>query len=162
VLIALGAEVEITSAVATRSVRCDDFFVGDGIHNNVLRPDEVVTRIFIPASSRGLAMGYQKLRPRGAIDFPMLSVAFAARVNGTVSDARLVVSALAAKPRLVGGLDALVRGKVLDDETIEAIAQVAYKQCRPVINVAYDEDYRHKMVPVFVRRAIREALGGKS
>jgi CO/xanthine dehydrogenase FAD-binding subunit len=70
-----------------------------------------------------------------------------------------VVSALAAKPRVVGGLDALVAGKPLDDAAIEAIAQVAAKQCRPVINVAYDEDYRHAMVPVFVKRAIRQAMG---
>jgi len=74
-------------------------------------------------------------------------------------EARLVVSALAAKPRTVAGLDTLLEGKVLDEAGIEAIAQTAYKQCKPVVNVAYDDDYRHEMVPVFVRRAVREALG---
>ena len=79
--------------------------------------------------------------------------------DGQCEEARLVVSALAAKPRAIAGLEALVHGRPLDDAAIEALAQAAYKQCRPVINIPYDEDYRHEMVPVFVRRAVREALG---
>ncbi|MBI5710363.1 MAG: FAD binding domain-containing protein [Candidatus Eisenbacteria bacterium] len=166
VLIALGAEVEIASLdPATRAVRrrrlgVDDFFVGDGVHNNVLQGGEVVAEVLVPAAARGLKTGYQKLRPRGALDFPLLSVAFAARVtDGACAEARLVVSALAAKPRVVAGVDALARGKPLDDDVAEALAQAAYKQCRPVANLPYDPDYRHEMVPVFVRRAVREASG---
>ena len=160
VLIALEAEVEITSRSGRRTVTVEDFFVPDGVHNTVLKPGEVVTRIAIPARSRGLATGYQKLRPRGAIDFPMLSVAFAARLrDGVCESARLVVSALAARPRTVAGLDTLAKGRAPDEAVIEAVAQAAYKQCKPVINIPYDDDYRHEMVPVFVRRAMREALG---
>jgi CO/xanthine dehydrogenase FAD-binding subunit len=44
-------------------------------------------------------------------------------------------------------------------ELVGAIAQAAHKQCRPLINVAYDDAWRHEMVPVFVARALREALG---
>jgi len=162
-LIALGASVDITGASGTRTIAVDDFFVGDGVHNNVLQPGEVVTRLFVPAASRGLAAGYQKLRPRAAIDFPMLSVAFTARmVEGTCASAMLVVSAIAARPRVIGGVEAVVKGKPLDDEAIEALAQAAYKQCRALINVPYDQEYRQEMVPVFVRRAIREARGETS
>ena len=162
-LIALGASVDVTGAGGTRTIAVDDFFVGDGVHNNVLVPGEVVTRLFVPASSRGLAAGYQKLRPRAAIDFPMLSVAFTARmVDGVCTAATLVVSAIAARPRVIGGVEAIVKDRPLDDAAIESLAQAAYKQCRALINVAYDQEYRQEMVPVFVRRAIREALGGTS
>jgi len=159
VLITLGAEVEITGPSGARTLPVEAFFVPDGVHNNVLVPGELVTRIRVPARARGLRAGYQKLRPRAAIDFPMLSVAFAARMDGgTCTGATLVVSALAAKPRTVGGVDALLAGRPLDDAAIDALAQAAAKQCRPQTNVPYDEDYRHAMVPVFVRRAVREAL----
>jgi 4-hydroxybenzoyl-CoA reductase subunit beta len=159
VLISLGAEVEIAGPSNRRTVPVGEFFVGDGIHNNVLAPNELVTRIFVPSGARDLRTGYQKLRVRGAIDFPLLSVAFAARMNGVCEEARLVVSALAAQPKSVGGLAPLVRGRPLDRDTREAMAQVAYKQCRPQTNVPYDADWRHEMVPVFVKRAIAEALG---
>jgi 4-hydroxybenzoyl-CoA reductase subunit beta len=159
VLISLDAQVEIAGRQGRRTLAVEEFFIGDGVHNNVLGPAELVTRITVPARARGLAVGYQKLRVRRAIDFPMLSVAFAARLNGVCSEARLVVSALAAKPRTIGGLERLVAGRVLDAETIEAVARAAYQQCRPQTSVAYDADWRHEMVPVYVRRAIREALG---
>jgi 4-hydroxybenzoyl-CoA reductase subunit beta len=161
VLIALGAEVEIAGRAGRRTIRVEDFFVGDGVHNNVLAPCELVTRVRVPASSRGLECGYGKLRPRNAIDFPMLSVAFAARrKDGICEEIRVVVSALAARPKTIGGLDALAVGKPLDAVLLERIAQAAYKQCRPQTSIPYDADWRHEMVPVFVRRAAREALGG--
>jgi 4-hydroxybenzoyl-CoA reductase subunit beta len=53
-LIAYGAEVEIAGPGGRRSVSCDSFFVGDGIHNNILKPDELVTRVTLPAAARGL------------------------------------------------------------------------------------------------------------
>ena len=168
VLLSLGAEVEIATPPRVdrglpggrRRVTVDEFFVPDGVHNNVLAPGELVTGVFVPARARGLACGYQKLRPRAAIDFPMLSVAFAARRSGaTCEEACLVVSAIAARPRVVAGVAELVRGRALDDEVGEAIAQAAWKQCHPLISVPYDADYRREMVPVFVRRAVREARG---
>ena len=161
VLIALDAQVEIASGDGRRMVAVEEFFVGDGIHNNVLKPDQMVTRVFVPAGSRGMRTGYQKLRPRQAIDFPMLSVAFAARGNGVCREARLVVSALAARPKTIGGLAALIEGKPLDGDAIDAIAASAYRQCRPQTSIPYDADWRHEMVPVFVKRAIREALEGE-
>jgi 4-hydroxybenzoyl-CoA reductase subunit beta len=158
VLISLGAEVEIAGRGGRRAVSVDDFFVADGLHNNVLRPGELVVRVTLPAAARGWKAGYQKLRPRAAIDFPMLSVAFAARVSGgRCEDARLVVSALAARPRVIAGVDALVKGKPLDESLGVALGQAASRQCHPLVNVAYDDDYRHEMVPVFVRRAVLEA-----
>ena len=159
-LITLGAEVEIASAAGRRTVTVDDFFVGDGVHNNVLQPGEVVVRLSVPARSRGLAAAYLKLRPRRSIDFPMLSVAFATGLErGLCRTPRLVVSAIAAKPKTVA-LDALLEGRPLDDERIEEVARVAHKQCHPLINVSYDQAWRQAMVPVFVKRTLIQARGG--
>ena len=157
VLITLGAHVEVASAAGRRTLPVEEFFVGDGIHNNVLEPGQMVTRLFLPAAARGLRAGYQKLRPRLAIDFPMLSVAFAARGRDVCESARLVVSAIAARPRSISGVDEAVRGRPLGPDTADALAEIARRQCQPLINVPYDQDYRREMVPVFVRRAVLEA-----
>ncbi len=159
-LIALGAEVEIAGPSGRRWLDLDAFFVGDGVHNNVLGRDELVTRVRVPAPAPGQRAAYRKLRPRGAIDFPMLSVAAAARVeDGRAAALRVVVSALGAKPRLLGGLDPLRAAHPADASLVAAVAQAAHKQCRPLTNVPYDDAWRHEMVPVFVARALREALG---
>jgi len=158
-LIAYDAEVEIAGPNGRRRVPCDEFFVGDGIHNNILKPDELVTRITLPAAARGQRGAYRKLRPRAAIDFPMLSVAVAARGSAAkIESVRVVVSALGAKPRLLGSLDPLVASQPASEPTFAAVAAAAHKQCRPLINVAYDDDWRHAMVPVLVTRALRDAF----
>ena len=158
-LIAYGAEVEIAGPEGRRRVACEEFFVGDGIHNNVLKSDELVTQVTLPAATRGQRGAYRKLRPRGAIDFPMLSIAVAARGDAArMQSLRVVVSALGAKPRLLGNLDVLVAGQPANETTFAAVAAAAHKQCRPLINVPYDDDWRHAMVPVMVTRALRDAF----
>ena len=163
VLIALGASVTLASPRGVRTMPVDAFFVADGIRNTVRAADEVVVEVTVPAAARGLKSGYQKLRPRAAIDFPMLSVAFAARVDGTIADPRLVVSAIAAKPRVVSGLEALLEGRAPGaasiGDAVEAVAQSAWRQCHPLINVPYDAEWRRAMVPVMVKRVMAEALG---
>ncbi len=160
VLIALDARIAIAGPAGTREVSVDEFFVADGVHNNVLAKEEVLVRVTVPARARGLASGYQKLRPRRAIDFPMLSVAFAARLRDRrCEEARLVVSAIASRPRAIHGIEAVVQGRALDRAAADALGQLAYKQCRPQTSVPYDADWRHEMVPVFVRRAVLEAAG---
>jgi len=160
-LIAYGAEVEIAGPTGRRRVTCENFFVGDGIHNNVLKSDELVTRVTLPAATRGQRGAYRKLRPRAAIDFPMLSIAVAARGDAArIESLRVVVSALGAKPRLLGGLESLVAGQPANEGTFAAVAAAALKQCRPLTNVPYDDDWRHAMVPVLVTRALRDAFDG--
>ncbi len=161
-LIALGATVTIASAGERRTIPVDAFFVGDGVHNNVLQPHELVTHVTIPSAAAGLRTGYQKLRPRGAIDFPMLSVAVAARAGAAIESLALVVSALGARPRVVTRLDEIAVGRAPSDAVIDAVATAAHKQCTPLSNVPYDVDWRRAMVPVFVKRALRDALGSGS
>jgi 4-hydroxybenzoyl-CoA reductase subunit beta len=159
VLIALGASVEIAGPRSRRWLDVDSFFVGDGIHNNVLVPGEMVTRVRVPTAARGLRAAYRKLRLRGAIDFPMLSVAVAGRApGGALESLRVVVGALGSRPRVVGGLDALATGRSPGEELYAEVAKVAHQQCRPLTNVPYDDAWRHAMVPIFVTRALRDAF----
>jgi CO/xanthine dehydrogenase FAD-binding subunit len=91
----------------------------------------------------------------------MLSIAVAARGDAAhIASLRVVVSALGAKPRLLGGLDAVVAGRAATEATFAAVAAAAHKQGRPLINVPYDDDWRHAMVPVMVTRALRDAFAG--
>ena len=63
------------------------------------------------------------------------------------------------KPRVVSGLDAIVQGQAPSADVIHAVSEAAHKQCRPLTNIPIDPDWRHRMVPVLVRRAFAQALG---
>jgi CO/xanthine dehydrogenase FAD-binding subunit len=161
-LLALGGSAVLTSAArGERVVPLARWFVGEGRGNTVIADDEILVEARVPVPVPGAFSGYQKLRTRNAIDFPLLSVAIAGtrHADGTLATTRIVVGALGAKPREVSGLDALVSGNAASRELAEAVGQVAFKQCRPLTNIPVDPDWRHAMVPVLVRRAFSRALG---
>ncbi len=159
-LIALGAAVDIASADGTRSMPLADFFVGDGIWNRRLEPHELVTAVRIPLPEKPLRTLYTKVRERKSVDFPILSIALATALRDTdvVESIDLVISALGAKPRVIGGLDKIAVGKRLTSEIIEAIAEQAQRQCHPLDNIIVEIEWRRAMVPVYVRRALHELL----
>ncbi len=164
ILMALGAVLDIASVAGHRQVGLDEFFTADGIWNTRRQPHEIVTRVRVPKPSPRLRMSYQKLRERKAVDFPILSLALAVELGDdqVVESIALVVAALGAKPRKIGGLDKIVVGKRLSADVIEEIAGQAHRQCNPLDNIIVEIEWRRAMVPVFVRRAFREILDSEA
>jgi 4-hydroxybenzoyl-CoA reductase subunit beta len=157
VFITLDAVADLVSADGTRSVPVSDFFIADGIENTVRGWDEIVVRIRIPMASARFRTVFRKVRQRLSIDFPLLNLAIAAELDDSlVRDMRMVVSALGSRPRVITGLDKVAFGKALDADTMEAVAQRAFQQCHPLTNIIVDPEWRRAMVPVQVRRMLRE------
>lgn len=153
-LIAYGGSVDLVSARGTRTLAIAALFAGDGVKNHVRAPDEVLTRVHLPAPAPGLRSAYQKLRARQAIDFPLLSIAAALVVDdaGLVRDARVVVGALGALPRVLRGLD-VTNGQPLTVEATSAIARAAHAQCHPLSSLGA-EGWRRDVVAPMVARAL--------
>jgi 4-hydroxybenzoyl-CoA reductase subunit beta len=164
VLMTLGAVADLESVNGARSVAVADFFVADGIENIVREWNEIVTRVRIPLPSPGTRTAFQKVRQRGAIDFPLLNIAVAAELGSAqvIEGMRIVVSALGARPRVISGLDKVAAGRPLDDATTNAIAERAFQQCHPLTNIIVDPDWRRAMVPVYVKRALADLVGGQN
>ncbi len=159
-LLCLDATVELRSAAGARIVPLFEFFVADGIKNTVLSPGELLVKVRVPHARAGVRRleGYAKLRHRESIDFPLLSVGarFDVDSGNKIMVARVVVSALGARPNRLA-LDALV-GRALDDVVIDEVAALAFAKCTPLTNIADDPAWRRDMVPVYVKRAIRQAV----
>jgi 4-hydroxybenzoyl-CoA reductase subunit beta len=161
-LIALEARARVQRSGGDRWIPVEKLFVGEGRRNLVLEPGEVVTEIKIPRPDGGVRTAYRKLRPRDAIDFPALSVAVNLSLDekGMCRKIRIVVSALGAKPRVVAGLDRIVVGRAIDADVLDRISAHAHRQCHPLTNIPLNVEWRHEMVPVYVRRALEAALSG--
>ncbi len=159
VLMTLGATLRIQNVSGEREVSIDDFYTSDGVFNQERRPDDIVTEIIVPVPGPDTVMAYAKLRTRAAIDFPELGVAVLARTaDGLIAHADVCVTALASRPIHLSKLEPITRGRPLDRAAIDAIAAEAYRRCKPLSNIASDPAYRREMVPVFVRRAFKQAL----
>lgn len=160
-LCTLGAEMMLARRGSSRTVPVDAFFKPDGISNRTLEPGELLTALRIPKQAPGHRGAYEKLRARGSIDFPLLGVAARVDFDGErIADADVVVGALQARPVRVKGVAEALRDRAAHavEDALERVAAQAHKQCRPVANIPGDPEYRHEMVPVFVKRALRAAM----
>jgi 4-hydroxybenzoyl-CoA reductase subunit beta len=158
VLLSLGATVRLASPRGDRTLPLAELYLTDGIRNNARAPDEILVEATVPPRPAGLRAGYAKLRTRAAIDYPALSVAVALLVGSGDKVERLsvVVSALAARPHAVRGLDKLL-GKRFGRTLVDEIGALAQKQCHPLTNINVDPEWRREVLPVYVRRAFQAA-----
>jgi 4-hydroxybenzoyl-CoA reductase subunit beta len=157
-LLCLSAEIEIVGADGIRRIPLSDFYTGLGDSYRKLQPNELVTRIFLPASAADYRGVYRKLRVRGSIDYPLAGVAVVMkRSNGIVSDARIGVTAVNPAPLLVKGAGELLMGKSLDETLAEAVGDLAARTAKPLTTSALTPEYRREMIRVFTKRAVLAA-----
>ena len=157
-LLCLDAQIEIVSPAGRRLVLLRDFYTGLGDNYRRLAQNELVTRIFLPASSSGYTGVYRKLRVRGSIDYPLAGVAVVMkRLNGHVADARLGITAVNPAPMLVKGAGDLLAGRVVDESIAAAVGDLAAKIAKPLTTSALTPEYRREMIRVFAKRAVLTA-----
>jgi len=102
-LMVLGAEVEIASKSGTRRIPLEDLFVEDGMDYLTLAPCEIIVAVHIPPTRT--RSGYEKLRVRGSIDFPLAGVAAACETTeNAAKKITLAFTGIASRPVLVSAL----------------------------------------------------------
>jgi 4-hydroxybenzoyl-CoA reductase subunit beta len=159
-LIALDGEIHLIGPGGERRIRAADFYTADGVANTVIEPGEVVVRAAVPIVP-GRSSAFEKLRRRGAIDFPLLSVV--ARVDKEMDGAArvkavdVVVSALGARPRKIRAASKWQPGSPVD-KLPDAMAEAAFGECKPLSNLDEDVEWRRDMVRVLVKKAVTRAL----
>ena len=154
-LLCLDAEIEIASAAGIRRVKLAEFYTGLGDNYRKLADNELLTRVFLPASSSGHRGIYRKLRVRGSIDYPLAGVAVVLKQsNGHIEDVRIGLTAVNPAPVLVKGATELLAGKPMTEEWAEAAGALAAQTAKPLTTSALTAEYRREMIRVFTKRAI--------
>lgn len=153
-LVALDATVQIAGRGGTRRVPVAEFHVSprdDIQRETVLRADEIVTAIDIPAPPRGLRSSYRKVRARGSWDFALAGVALALQFDGaTVRAGRVVLSGAAPVPWRAEAVERVIIGNALTPEVAARAGDAAVAGAQPLKRNGYK-------VPLF-RGVVREAL----
>ena len=163
VMVAIGAKFRLASTLGERMIDAAGFYNDDGIDYLKKRPDELLVDIHLPPQN-GWRASYQKLRRRGAFDFPVLGVAaFVQMENGNGSDrvarvknARLVLGGIGPSPIEVKEAGEALIGQLLDDNHIQAAAEAAYVKARPLDNTDFVMNWRKQMTRQYTLRALQE------
>ena len=133
VLILLDARIVTTK----KTVRAADFFTTRLKAADMLDTDELVTavRFRVP---EGYTMAYDKFRVREAVDFAIVSLAYAYRMkDGLIEDARIDLGGVAPVPMERKKVEAFLAGRKPDEALAEAAAELAVEGTAAMANNSY-------------------------
>lgn len=157
-LIALDSSAKLAQwdgkNVVHREIPLEELYRENGIHRITLKPGELLVGIRLPVA-RGLRSGYLKYRKRGAIDYPLASVAVALRmVDGLMKDVRIVLGALASAPVIATEAMLLLEGALPSPELLQRASELIGKRTCPVKNQAGTPAHRRLMARVYAQRLL--------
>lgn len=150
-LLLYDAELRIASVRGERVVSLRQFFTTDGIHNTVLRSDEIVTFVRV-RKQPAVRAAFEKLRLRKSIDYPILNLCVLLEGSESVERLEVALGALGAKPKLI--ILASLRGHPLNEQLVEPVVREVMSRCKPLENISVDVRWRQRMIAVLARRAL--------
>jgi aerobic carbon-monoxide dehydrogenase medium subunit len=157
-LIALGATVKATSGDGSRIIPLDDFFTD--YYETVLKPDEIVTEVFIPKMAPNSAGAYLKFLPRTADDYATVSAAAVLTMDKSrkiISDVRIALGSVGVTPIRATAAETVLRGQPVKAEAFAEAGEKAKEAVDPVSDFRGSAAYKKEMAGVFVRRALEKA-----
>ena len=138
---------------AARRLPIRDFYKDDGMAWLDLAPDELLVAVEVPLAE-GWASAYDKLRIRGAVDFPLVGVAVALRREGdAIAGLRVACTGVSCRPELIDGLEPLL-GKALDKADLAVLDKRLLKCTQPMETTVVSVPYRRRAMPVLARRVL--------
>ncbi len=162
-LIALGATVKAGSSNGSRVIPLDGFFTD--YYETVLKPDEVITEVFVPRLPANSGAAFLKFLPRTADDYATVSAATVVtldRARKIFTDVRIALGSVGTTPIRAREAEAVLRGQPVKAEALREAAEKAKQAVDPVSDFRGSASYKKEMAGVFVRRALEKALEGLS
>src|SRR5712692_6098765 len=160
-LVALGASISVAGAEGKRIIPLDKFFTlpsdGNIRRENVLKNDEIITEVHVPASKFAAHSTYLKFKERDSMDFAIASVAAAVTMGAskTIIEARLVLGGVAPIPWRVPRAETSLIGKTMSGDVLLNAAKIALAGAKPLEKNAY----KIPLTQTLVRRALAKAGG---
>jgi len=160
-LIALGARLKAASANGSRTIALEDFFTD--YYETALKPEEVITELFVPVLPANSAGAFLKFLPRTADDYATVSAAAVVTLDRSkkiFSDVRIALGSVGTTPIRAREAEALLRGQPVKADALREAAEKAKQAVDPISDFRGSAAYKKEMAGVFVRRALEKALEG--
>ncbi|WP_423057747.1 xanthine dehydrogenase small subunit [Brevibacterium linens] len=156
-LLALEAELVLTSVRGFRTVALADYFTG--YRQTVREADELITAIRIPLPLSPLT-SFQKIAKRRFDDISSVAIGYAVDIqDGVIAKARIGLGGVAATPLRATATEALLEGRPWNLETVHAAAETLAAEGTPMDDHRASAKYRTAMLRSSLERFYAEQLG---
>jgi len=158
-LLCLDTEITLRSIDGERTLPLAQFLLGPG--RTARQPGELITGIRLPPAPihrRGSA--YIRHDFRAAMEIAIVGVGalLVADTDGTVTDARIALTAVAPTVVRAEEVEEIMRGTNISDLPLDEIAAAVSRSVTPITDVRASAEYRASVIPVIAERAIRRAI----
>jgi len=155
-LLVHGAEIDIAGPQGLRRIPLSDLYVEDGKAHLTLAAGELIVAVHLPAAPPPSA--YEKVRVRGAIDFPLAGVAAALTLSAAnVGSLRIALTGTNSRPFLLAGTEAFA-GRPVDEKLLQEVDRLVQKQVQPMRTTIASANYRRVAAAALARRLIARLL----
>ena len=157
-LLALDAEIELTSATSQRRIPLAQFITGN--RKTQRQPGEILTAVLVPRKVEDAASAFLKL---GARRYLVISISMVAVVlqsdAGRVSDARVAVGSCSATARRLAALEMDLVGKPVAPGIANTVRPDHLSPLSPIDDVRATAEYRLDASLTLIRRALEACVG---
>jgi CO/xanthine dehydrogenase FAD-binding subunit len=157
-LMCLGARAVLAGPAGTRQMELDRFFSGPG--KNRAARGEILTHLLIDPPPPKSGGKYLKLGARQTLEISMVNVGAWLCLDKSgeiVTEVRITLGAVAPTPIRAKAAERVMTRKVLTTALIEAAAEAASEECRPIDDFRGSAAYRREMVRTLARRCLTGA-----
>src|SRR5437762_4694008 len=137
-LIPYDAAVKLATPFGPKALSVEQLVPGDmmvdgKLQSHVVRFNEILTEVTIPAPKPNFKASFEKIRPREVWDFAMASLAMGLQVQGnTIQDSRLVFGGIAGKPYREHAVENFLKGKTLSPQLTAQAQAMALANAAPL------------------------------
>ena len=157
VALALGAELEVASASATRRVPATEFF--EGTWTTCLADDELLVAVHFPVWEGRCGFAFEEVARRSG-DFALAGVATAIEVDddGIVRRVALGLLGMGGTPLRPAAAEAAIIGRAPDASDLDEFATLAVSDLDPPDDIHASSAYRKRIGAHLVRRTLARAI----
>lgn len=157
-LIALRAEVELTSRKGKRVSSLEEFLAGP--YKTILQTNELLTKIKIPLLADGYYTDFQKIGRRKALSIARLSLALVTKIDKkeTFHDTRVVPGSATPYPQSLSETEKAIDGKSIFGIDVEGIGKITSKEMVSITGERWSTPYKKPTIAVLIKRALRKII----
>lgn len=153
-LYVLSARIELSSLNGKRVIPVEEFFLGPG--KTVLKPNEMITKIIITPQPENELGIFEKLGPRKSQAISIVNVACSLQMDANRKCLGGKIAFGSVGPTVIRArkCESMLTLANLDEEMIENIGEMAWKEVMPISDIRASAGYRRDMAKALLKRGL--------
>ena len=157
-LIALKAEIELTSGEGKRVLSLEEFLAGP--YKTKIQANELLTKVKIPLLADNYYTDFQKIGRRKALSIARLSLAMVTKIDeeGVFQDTRVVPGSATPYPQSLPESEKAINGKSVLNIDLEGIGKITSKEMVSITGERWSTPYKKPTIAVLIKRALKKVI----